>query len=571
MKWILTVLFVLLSWMQIEGDEVAARTPSEELRAAISKLWEPLDWRDEFSLDRDPMGRRYHWSQRGVPLGRHMVHQDIDDRLAREPAVAFRKIERHQAGMIDAATLLGRLATRQPPPRTTYLQWITNKLQAINVTLDHLQPAADRVEKLEETKRNLLEERWDYHNLYYAQSMGPRLFSVEEMQAALDPGTVVLLYFGVQSQWDQYYWVYQPLMDHYDLVVVARDRAVEAHRIDLGEAELRRLLAEVLPVRVDAQGESLETPALKDHSTIAASRQLYEFLIAPAEKAIASSERVVIVPDGLLYSVPFAALTRPSGNDTTSYFVEWKPLHLVQSISIYLYILSRREQADRARIRRGRRLLAVGAPDPPAVRRGRTAGLERLPGTRREVNLVANLMRRAGAPVDALLGRQASEKQVKEKSSQAAYLHFATHGVGDPKELEQSYLTLALPEGLGLVENDGILEAWEVADQLDTKADLVVLSACETALGAPGYGDGLLSLAHAFQMAGAQSVIASLWRVPDDSTADLMARFYRNLLSGMPKDRALQEAQTAMICGELGSSRSLPFHWAAFQLVGDWR
>lgn len=100
-------------------------------------------------------------------------------------------------------------------------------------------------------------------------------------------------------------------------------------------------------------------------------------------------------------------------------------------------------------------------------------------------------------------------------------------------------------------------------------ADLVTLSACQTALGKEMGGEGLVGLARAFQFAGARSVLASLWSVSDRSTTELMKRFYSRLEAGESKDAALREAQRALL--REGGPKSSPFHWAAFQLIGDWR
>ena len=135
-------------------------------------------------------------------------------------------------------------------------------------------------------------------------------------------------------------------------------------------------------------------------------------------------------------------------------------------------------------------------------------------------------------------------------------------------------------------DDDGILTAEEVATLNLSRADLVVLSACETGLGKTAGGEGLLGLQRAFHGAGARTVVASLWKVDDVATRDLMERFYENLWSkDMGKLEALCEAQLWML-RERGSrglkplegdgaaanhQRLPPYYWAAFILSGDWR
>ena len=127
---------------------------------------------------------------------------------------------------------------------------------------------------------------------------------------------------------------------------------------------------------------------------------------------------------------------------------------------------------------------------------------------------------------------------------------------------------------------NGLLQAWEIFESLRIDADLVTLSACQTALGKEVAGEGIVGLTRAFQYAGARTVLASLWSVADESTAELMTRFYSGLKDGLPKDEALRQAQLGFINGpivigegESSGERDLshPFYWAAFQLYGDWQ
>ena len=123
------------------------------------------------------------------------------------------------------------------------------------------------------------------------------------------------------------------------------------------------------------------------------------------------------------------------------------------------------------------------------------------------------------------------------------------------------------PAPPGRPGDDGLLQAWEIFERLRLSADLVTLSACETALGLEAQGEGLLGLTRAFHYAGARTVLSSLWSVSDRSTAELMRRFYAHLGAGKPKDLALAAAQRDLLAGPFRH----PYHWAAFQLDGDWR
>jgi CHAT domain-containing protein len=139
-----------------------------------------------------------------------------------------------------------------------------------------------------------------------------------------------------------------------------------------------------------------------------------------------------------------------------------------------------------------------------------------------------------------------------------------------------SALALTIPAMPAEGQANGLLQAWEIFEQMRIDADLVTLSACETALGKEMGGEGLVGLTRAFQYAGARTILASLWSVGDDSTAQLMTRFYGYLKAGRPKDEALRRAQIDLIRGGRSASGAAapiahPFHWAAFQLIGDWK
>lgn len=147
-----------------------------------------------------------------------------------------------------------------------------------------------------------------------------------------------------------------------------------------------------------------------------------------------------------------------------------------------------------------------------------------------------------------------------------AILHFATHGILDPKRPENSGLLLSTVNRSGQAQN-GFVGLQDIYN-LRAPVDLVVLSACRTALGKDVRGEGLIGLTRGFMYAGASSVVASLWKVDDEATAELMKRFYTNMLrGGMPPAEALRAAQNSIRQEPQWSS---PYFWAAFTLQGDY-
>jgi CHAT domain-containing protein len=132
-----------------------------------------------------------------------------------------------------------------------------------------------------------------------------------------------------------------------------------------------------------------------------------------------------------------------------------------------------------------------------------------------------------------------------------------------------SGLLLTVPEKEpepGETGNDGALQAWEIYSQLKLKAELVVLSACETGRGQEVKGEGLVGLTRALQYAGARSIVASQWKVADQSTATLMVALHRALRQGLSKDEALRQAMALV---RKNPATSHPYYWAPFILVGD--
>lgn len=281
-------------------------------------------------------------------------------------------------------------------------------------------------------------------------------------------------------------------------------------------------------------------------------RALYTALLQPLEPAglLAPQRyaRLALVADALLLDVPFAALLDANGKR----LVERYPL----SVSVSLGALTWQTPS----LPSSAPLLCLADPTggqnaaPRRATRGEFAALQH---ARVEVSRVASLFPRSVA----LVGAQAREAWVKREMGKYALLHFATHGVLDESNGLYSGLLLA-PETKGNKE-DGVLEGWEIVG-LKLSARCAVLSACETARGQAGGGEGLLGLAWAFRAAGCPSVVASQWKVDDAATERLMVEFYKGLKAGRRKDDALRAAMLTV--------RTLsppPFFWAGFQVIGD--
>jgi CHAT domain-containing protein/Tfp pilus assembly protein PilF len=379
----------------------------------------------------------------------------------------------------------------------------------------------------------------------------PLPLDLAQVRRALDAGTL-LLSFSIGNE-GSYLFAVGPGPDDFEAVALETTLA----RLRDDTTRFRELLQQGGGLRI----RSLQLTA----------RGLSDVLLAPVAHRIAGSRRLMIVPDGPLHGIPFAALADPTSL-RFRYLMEERPLHQAASATVFAEIVKERREQTRTR------LVAFGDPDYSAtapldealLREQRTArerglDLRPLPASRREVR---SLERLYAASARTYLGSEATEERAKSVAGEASLLHFATHALADEKAPLDSSLALSLPGEWRPGRDNGLLQAWEIFEQVRLDADLVTLSACGTALGQETSGEGILGLTRAFQYAGARSVLASLWGVSDASTADWMVHFYGRLKRGASKDDAVRKAQLEMM-RRPGSSH--PYHWAAFQLSGDWK
>ncbi|HYM01070.1 MAG TPA: CHAT domain-containing protein, partial [Blastocatellia bacterium] len=159
------------------------------------------------------------------------------------------------------------------------------------------------------------------------------------------------------------------------------------------------------------------------------------------------------------------------------------------------------------------------------------------------------------------LGPAATETRLKAEAPNCRILHIASHGIIDNERPMYSEIVLSQAEES---DDDGVLEAWEIAN-LDLKAEMVVLSACDTGGGRLAAGEGFIGLSWAFFVAGCPSTVVSQWSVDAESTSQLMVEFHRNLLAGLGKAQALRQAELKVMKNKRYEH---PFYWAAFIVVG---
>jgi CHAT domain-containing protein len=324
--------------------------------------------------------------------------------------------------------------------------------------------------------------------------------------------------------------------DSTTLVFVVKSDTIQTLDLGVGRSALAALVdfARGTLVRTTASGstEAWRAPL----------RRLYAQLLAPVEQSglLDNVRRLVIIPHGELHYLPFAALVRNPGR--VEFLVERYDIAYAPSALLWLQLGDRGSLANNS-------VLAL-AP------RTKT-----LPGSKGEVEVIRSLY---GADATVLVDADATEDAFRASAPRFGIIHLATNGVLNRHNPLFSFVELTADP-----VNDGRLEVREVFG-VPLHARLVVLSACQTALGSGAIsdvpaGDDWVGLSRAFLGAGAQQVIASLWAVEDQSTASLMKRLHVHIRSGEAVARALSEAQRETL---RNSATASPFYWAGFVLVG---
>ncbi len=418
-------------------------------------------------------------------------------------------------------------------------------------------------------------------NSRYAELVAPKPLSIAEIrQRVLDRDTVVVEFF--LGERCSYVWV------------VSRGAVVSAslpprRQIEERAEQARSLvMARVNGPRNEADDEYRARVGAADAKTPAALAALGAQILEPVARSL-TAKRLVVVADGALHLVPFAALpVSTTGRDPLLASHEVVMLPSISALDVM-----RRESArapapaktlavfaDPVFDVKDERVLAMvrqsapptgPAPDvasnvsvPPSVRG--LISLRRLPGTRQEANAILSLVK----PADRLqaLDFDASIATVTSaRLRDYRIVHFATHGIVPERTPDLAGILLSTVDAAGRSQ-EGYLSL-PVIYNLDMPADLVVLSGCETGVGKLVRGEGMVGLTRGFMYAGARRVVASLWDVDDRPTAALMESFYREMLvRGRTPASALREAQLAVWRTK---GLSTPYYWAAFELYGEWR
>jgi CHAT domain-containing protein len=423
----------------------------------------------------------------------------------------------------------------------------------------------------------------------YAALTQPRPLKLAEIQAQLDPDTLLLEYALGEER--SYLWV------------ITKDSlsSYELPKGELIEKEARQLYELLTARSAVRRGESAaqrqERVGQAEAKLPAVAQSLSRTLLAPVAAQL-GDKRLVVVADGALQYVPFAMLPHPSAGRGEPLVVRHEVVSLPSASALAI------QRAELAGRKPAPKLLAViadpvfdrtderlkpadaggaaqaqtiafddarsiehlaGKADDKAGPAARTLVIPRLPFTRQEATRLLALASK-GESFGATDFDASRATVLGGDLGQYRYVHFATHGVMDSERPGLSALVLSTVDEQGRPQ-DGFLRTNEIYN-LRLPAELVVLSACQTGLGKEIKGEGLVGLTRGFMYAGARRVVVSLWSVSDKATSDLMTEFYRGMLKNKERPAAaLRAAQIKMWKQKKWQS---PYYWAAFTMQGEW-
>jgi CHAT domain-containing protein len=477
------------------------------------------------------------------------VQQGIAPELKQREKATHRRISSIQSQLIQAHSF----AAGESPDQT--------KIAALEAELKQV-----------ENERQQLEMEIRQHHPAYAELHYPAPIGLNAVQDLLDERTVLLEYFLGREG------AFLFAVTKNDSVVT---RLPSASTLELRVKKLRQAVAQ--PTRAAFSNYLLQA------------RWLYRELIEPVKRLLAGKQALVIAPDGILHYLPFEVLVQAGRGDAgladvrrLPYLIRDYVVSYVPSATVLAGLRAAREAGSGPR----RSFLAYADPEygekagpSSAALRSffgslQPSKLKRLAWSRTEVARIAELYSEQDATL--FVGEQVSEENVKAEGrlSQYRFIHFAVHGLLNEAKPQFSGFVLSLPrtqqnpqsnsthrvDRNPQLAEDGLLQVYEIFD-LRLNAELVVLSACETGLGKEVRGEGLIGLTRAFLYAGTPSVVVSLWKVEDRSTAELMVQFYRHLRDGrVSKADALRQAQLELI---RDGRFAHPYFWAPFVLVGE--
>jgi CHAT domain-containing protein len=395
-----------------------------------------------------------------------------------------------------------------------------------------------------------------YYNLKYK----PHEVNIKKIQQSLPPDTAIMEYF---------------VGDNVLHIFVLWDKGLEVEDIILDE-NLNKI--------VDDYNRAIKK--IEEGPFLQLSWKLYRLLHEPVHHLIRKKGKLIIIPDGPLYTVPFGSLiTGVSESNLLSqrdFLVKHFAFSYHYSAILWLYSAQKANREKAAafigfapvfgnEIRDGYILVNDPGPVKSSNLRDMTipgdssSSVSQLPASEEELRAIIRLFELQQKKAVGYFHRQATEDNFKTVNMKDFDLiHIATHSLKDEGQHRLSGLIFSPPKEDKLHGEDGILYSGEIYN-LHLNAELIVLSSCESGVGKLIKGEGVMAMNRGFFYSGARNIVFSLWKVEDRSTSRLMIAFYRNILKGYPYSRALQKAKLEMIRDPF---TAFPKYWSGFILVG---
>ena len=345
-------------------------------------------------------------------------------------------------------------------------------------------------------------------------------------------------------------------------------------------------IARDLRLTISSLGEAVRK--VDEEKFVRASALLYDYLVRPIRLSLQPLDRLIVIPDGILYSIPFETLvesipieTQNTRNfSTLNYLVKRYDFTYSYSAAFYLnralsgQTMSSKQMAFGGFAPVFRDTENEGGISSPlqqtsageksrAIVVGRKR-FEELRFSKPEVDSIAEEFRRRGFHAENYVYEAASEDNFKNNAMRFSTIHIATHGFIDEEEPSISMLLFARPSD-STAREDGLLYAGETYN-LKLNADLITLSCCECGKGRLIRGEGTMAMTRGFFYSGARNVLYSLWKVYDKQASEFMIEFYRRALTGEKYASALRQAKLKMISKR---STAFPINWGGFVLVGE--
>lgn len=416
--------------------------------------------------------------------------------------------------------------------------------------------------QLTEDRNALLEQFENNYPEYYRLKFATGETQVTEVQQSLgEKEALISFYQGIHSLFAFF---------------ISRDH-FQVHKVDIDSAWTTGFQAFISFLRDTELADQAAFSPENINFFKKNAHQYYTEFIAPFEERLNETEKLIIIPHRSLGYLPFDVLIRKAGEEEEGYvnldfLLKHHRIRYAYSAALFMApgVTHRQSRQLYAGFAPGDENMPGNIPLTASLRRDAPENFGSLFANQPEVSQTAQILNG-----ESWLGQAATETAFREKIGRYKILHLATHAwLNDEDPLYSGLLFTPeiIPDTasrdsllLSIEEKDGFLHAYEIYN-LPIRADLAVLSACETGSGQVKGSEGVMSLARAFRYAGCPSIVMSLWKAEDNATRDLMVLFYENLKDGMGKDEALQKAKLKFL---ETSDKQHPHFWANFVLIGD--